>query len=131
MATLTTSEVDSIRKRIGDFKATTAGKTDLTTPEIQAEWDRANGHSSEKSAYLAYFYMLELRYGIWINATDTETAQGSKSQSQKVANIRSLLDYYAQKAGVPEFTLPTQAGTLDMGLDQDDPLTGEDLDENA
>lgn len=130
MATLTANEFRTTRKAIGDHKPTVpSGEYDLSNEEIQEQWDRADGHASEIAKYTAYYYMVELRYGIWINAVDTETAQGSKSQNQKVGSIKTLLDYYAEKAGMNAFTLQIQAGVFDFGLDQDDPITGADLEE--
>lgn len=129
MANLTETEITNIRQRIGDHKTTTIGRQDLTDAQIQADWDRANGHASQTSFYLAHYYMLERRYGIWINATDTETTQGSKAQSQKPDRIEKLLLFYAKKAGVDLMIMQSTQGTFDFGLDQDDPITGEDLEE--
>ena len=133
MATLTETEIARVRDMIGDSKPTTkqnsTGGYDLTDPEIQAEWDRANGHASEINEYKAYYYMVSRRYGIWSNATDTQTEMGTSLQSQKKAGIEKLLARYMQLAGVGSFTLSTTQGVFDFGLDQDDPITGEDLDE--
>ena len=133
MATLTATEIARTRKKIGDSHPTTkqnsTGGYDLSDAEIQAEWDRYNGHASEINEYRAYYSMLELRRGIWLNAVDTQTEQGSSLQNQKLKNIERLLAEYKQLAGVGSFTLSTTQGVFDFGLDQDDPVTGEDLDE--
>jgi hypothetical protein len=133
MATLTETEIERIRDLIGDSRPTTqptsAGGYDLTDTQIQAEWDRANGHSSEIAEYRALYYMVLRRRGIWLNMVDTATEQGSTMQNQKLRNIERLLADYRQLAGIGSFTMPTTAGTFDFGLDQDDPITGADLDE--
>lgn len=129
MATLTTTEITRIRQIIGDSKPTTGQKHDLTSTEIQAEWDRADGHSSETQEYRAYYYMLLRRYGIWMNQVDTQTEQGTSLQSQKLKSIKTSLDMYKELAGIGNFTMQTVGGVFDFGLDQDDPITGADLDE--
>ena len=132
MATLTTTEFARIRDMIGDSHPTTmpnsSGAYDLTEPQIQAEWDRADGHASEINEYKAYYLMLQRRRGIWLNAVDTQTEQGSTLQNQKLRNIERLLGEYKQLAGVGNFMMQTQAGVFDFGLDQDDPTTGADDD---
>jgi hypothetical protein len=129
MANLTAAEFRKTRQMIGDLEPTTTGRQDLSNDEIQEEWDRAAGHSSERATYLAYYYMLERRWGVHINATDTDTLQGTKSQSQIVANIEKLMKRYESKAGVADFVMSVTQGTFDFGLDQDDPITGADLEE--
>ncbi len=129
MATLTSTEIARIRDIIGDSFPTTGNKHDLTDTEIQAEWDRANGHNSEQNEYRAYYYMLIRRYGIWMNQVDTQTEQGTSLQSQKLKSIKQALDMYKELAGIGSFTLPVTSGVFDFGLDQDDPITGADLDE--
>lgn len=133
MATLTATEIARVRDMIGDSHPSTKPNSgnayDLTEAEIQAEWDRANGHASEINEYKAYYLMLQRRRGIWLNAVDTQTEQGGSLQNQKLKNIERLLAEYKQLAGVGSFTLSTTQGVFDFGLDQDDPVTGEDLDE--
>lgn len=131
MATLTPTEFVRVRKKIGDSHPTTKRSSstayDLSEDEIQAEWNRYDGHASETNEYRAYYSMLELRRGIWLNAVDTQTEQGSTLQNQKLRNIERLLAEYKALAGIGGFTMQTQAGVFDFGLDQDDPITGVDL----
>jgi hypothetical protein len=133
MATLTAAEFTRIRQMIGDSHPTTqpnsSGAYDLTEPQIQAEWDRANGHASETNEYKAYYLMLQRRRGIWLNMVDTQTEQGSTLQNQKLRNIERLISEYKALAGVGSFTMQSVGGVFDFGLDQDDPITGEDLDD--
>lgn len=131
MATLTAIEITRIRQLIGDSHPTTQPNSsnayDLTSTQIQEEWDRADGHASDLAMYRALYYMLQRRRGIWLNMVDTQTEQGSSLQNQKLKNIERLLAEYRELAGIGSFTMPTQAGAFDFGLDQDDPITGEDL----
>jgi hypothetical protein len=133
MATLTTIEIARCRDMIGDSHPTTiptsTGAFDLSDTEIQAEWDRANGHASETNEYKAYYLMLQRRRGIWLNMVDTQTEQGSTLQNQKLRNIERLIREYKALAGVGSFTMQSVGGVFDFGLDQDDPITGEDLDD--
>jgi len=134
MATLIETEVTRVRQMIGDSHPTTKPNSsttayDLTETQIQAEWDRADGHASEIKEYRAFYYMLQRRRGIWLNMVDTQTEQGSTLQNQKLKNIERLLAEYRQLAGIGVATLATSQGVLDFGLDQDNPETGEDLDE--
>lgn len=133
MATLTDTEIERIRDLIGDSVPTTMPNSstayDLTVPQIQAEWDRANGHSGEQAEYKAYYLMLLRRRGIWQNSIDTQTEQGSSLQNQKLRNIERALADYKALAGVGSFTLSTSQGVLDFGLDQDDPVTGANLED--
>lgn len=133
MATLTETEFTRIRQMIGDSHPTTqpssSGAYDLTNPQIQAEWDRANGHSSEVAEYKAYYLMLQRRLGIWMNMVDTQTEQGTSLQSQKLKSIRESMAAFKELAGIGSFTMNPIAGTFDFGIDQDDPITGEDLEE--
>jgi hypothetical protein len=129
MATLTATEIVRVRMKIGDSHPTTGTKYDLTNDQIQAEWDTYGGHSSETSEYRAYYSMLEMRRGIWLNAVDTQTEQGSTLQNQKLRNIERLMTEYKSLAGIGAFTMQTTAGVFDFGIDQDDPVTGEDLDD--
>lgn len=121
MATLTETEITAIRQRIGDSQPDTANGFDLTSDEIQAEWDRANGHDSDENAYLAYYYMLERRYGIWLNSVDTETQEGNRLQNQKLRNIERAIDRYRELSGKGNFTLSVSSGVFDLAIDQDTP----------
>lgn len=133
MATLTATEITRIRQLIGDSVPTTQPNSskayDLTDTQIQTEWDSANGHASEINEYKALYNMLRMRRGIWINAVDTQTEQGTSVQNQKLRNIERALAEYKQLAGIGAFTMSTTQGTFDFGLDQDDPVTGADLED--
>lgn len=129
MATLTAAEITRIRQRVGDSHPTTGSKHDLTNEQIQEEWDRADGHSSETAEYRALYLMLERRRGIWMNQVDTQTEQGTTLQSQKLKNIKDAMADIKALAGIGNFTMQVQAGVFDFGLDHDDPVTGADLDE--
>ena len=133
MATLTAIEIARCRDMIGDSHPTTmptsTGAYDLSDTEIQAEWDRANGHASETNEYKAYYLMLQRRRGIWMNMVDTQTEQGTSLQSQKLKNINDALNDIRGLAGIGAFTMQSVGGVFDFGLDQDDPITGEDLDD--
>lgn len=133
MATLSTTEITRIRQLIGDSVPTTQPNStksyDLTDTQIQAEWDTANGHASTSNEYLALYNMLRRRRGIWINSVDTQTEQGTSVQNQKLKNIERALAEYKELAGIGGFTMPTSAGVFDFGIDQDDPITGDDLEE--
>jgi hypothetical protein len=129
MATLTETEIERIRDLIGDdIPDTRTSGFDLTDTQIQAEWDTANGHASELAEYRALYNMIRRRRGKWVNNVDT-VAEGSTLQNQKLRNIERLLAEYRDLAGIGSFTMSSTAGTFDFGLDQDDPITGEDLGE--
>lgn len=121
MAALTATEIARIRKVIGDSKPDTRSGYDLTDTEIQAEWDRADGHDSEEAEFLAYYYMLLMRRGIWLNAVDTQTDSGGKLQNQKLRNIERALEYYSKMAGRNTYVLPAVASQLDLDLDENEP----------
>jgi hypothetical protein len=133
MATLTATEIEDIRLNIGDSVPTTLPKSsdgyDLSDTQIQAIWDEHNGHASEINSYKALYHMVRRRWGRWINQVDTQTEQGASSMRQKREGIKDLLDYYGDLAGVNTFTMSVTQGTFDFGLDQDDPETGEDLED--
>jgi hypothetical protein len=129
MATLSATEIVRVRMKVGDSHPTTGTKYDLTDAQIQAEWDTYDGHGSETNEYRAYYSMLEMRRGIWLNAVDTQTEQGSSLQNQKLRNIERLMAEYKSLAGIGAFTMQTTAGVFDFGIDQDDPITGADLDD--
>jgi hypothetical protein len=130
MATLTAAEMSLTRKKIGDNVPDTRNSNyDLSNDEIQAIWDDADGHASEQNAYRAYYKMVETRWGMASNEVDTVSSTGGSSQRQKFTNIELLLEKYRKLAGIAEFILPTQVGVMDFGIDQDDPVTGENLED--
>lgn len=123
MATLTDDEITLVRMRIGDTSGDTAQNYDLSNAIIQSQWDRADGHGSEENEYRAYYYMLQLRYGMWINSINTQTESGaSLSHQQKKQNIQDLMNMYRDMAGIGMFTIPSTSGVLDFDFTENDPL---------
>lgn len=114
MATLSAAAIVKIRQIIGDSNPDTATGFDLTDTEIQEEWDNADGDSADEARYLAYYYLLERRYGIWMNSVDTETQEGSRLQSQKLKQIERAMERYRKLSGLGEFVIPSRAGVLDF-----------------
>ena len=122
MATLSASQLLSLRKKIGDHDPTTADEYDLSDPEIQAVYD--NNNSDEIDTIVE---LLETRLAMWINTTDAiSDTGGSTIKSQKVKHIRSLLDYYNKKAGSGLFTIGSDSSsvaTFNLNLDYEDENT--------
>lgn len=130
MATLTATEIERIRDLIGDDTPDTRGNDwYLSNTQIQAEWDSADGHASETNEYKAIYNMLRRIRGKLLKSIDTQTETGSNLQNQLLRNVEKALAEYKQLAGIGNFTMQTSSGVFDFGIDQDDPITGADLED--
>lgn len=114
MTALTATELAKTRRVIGDNDPDNSNTYDLTDAQIQAAFDAA-----ASNFLLTYVDCLEQRLGLAINMVDSATEIGGTSRSQKVRQIRELLDYWRMRAGALVYPVAT-VGEVSLGIDEED-----------
>lgn len=122
MADLTAVELARLRSLTGD---TNANQYDLDDQDIQDEYDAALVDYTSATVPTAFnvtiVYVLRRRLGLAIKWTDRSGENNSETRSQRWEHLKYLLDYYEKKFGLAGSGALLETGTLDLGLDEEDP----------
>src|SRR3972149_5443437 len=111
MAALTPAQLVKLRQQIGDPDENQYGH--LEDLEIQEEYDEAVSDMDT-----AVVFCLRRRLGLAAKWTDRSGEVNSETRSQRWEHLLKLLDYWEQKTGLSGGAI--FAGTMDLGLDEDE-----------